>query len=250
MTERDVPPIPAADLSPGGVPTETGSREAAEMPSADLGASAQINVPEEPVALGISDTPDEAGEQEGPDALIAAFFQSMFDLSFDGRPHAFSPGWDYRPQTAGESVREEVPTRRLAQSLTRRLAQRPAPASPPAPSRAASRGWPRAGSARACWPGSTTRRRWPKWPSCHSSSPAVPPTRTPRAAGIARTIGLDRAVRTGLIEGYVVCWPAGRYPKTARSIRLRVPGGRRQRGRALGGVEAPLRAWIDAMKRV
>lgn len=67
---------------------------------------------------------------------------------------------------------------------------------------------------------------------------------------IAHIVGLDHAVRTGLIRGFTICWLKGRYPKMARCIRLNVPGGRRQRGRVLGELEAPLREWVEAFKEV
>lgn len=61
---------------------------------------------------------------------------------------------------------------------------------------------------------------------------------------IAGIVGLDTAVQKGWIEGYVVCWRAGRFPTSPTGIRVRTAPGRRTREQVLGSLEAHVRRFI------
>ena len=61
---------------------------------------------------------------------------------------------------------------------------------------------------------------------------------------IAEIIGLDVAVQKQWIEGYVICWRAGRFPTSPTGIRVRTAAGRRTREQVLGSLEAHIRRFI------
>lgn len=61
---------------------------------------------------------------------------------------------------------------------------------------------------------------------------------------IAEIVGLDTAVQKGWIEGYVICWRAGRFPTSPTGIRVRTAPGRRTREQVLGSLEAHVRRFL------
>lgn len=227
----------------------------ADAPLADSSSAADDNAAaeESPVPEPV-EGPEEV---DGTEELIAAGFQYLFDLSFDGRPHWYGPNLEYRYDVA-------------AASGFRLMSD--APTVPGGLPDAEEEGGARAGATPPAFPPGRIARRQPQlaarrldasllarlYYACAMAEIAVMPHYIARDASgrdrqtrrIAHVVGLDHAVRTGLIQGYVVCWPKGRYPKMAHSIRLTVSGGCRQRGRALGELEAPLRAWIETVKEV
>lgn len=227
----------------------------AEVPLADSSSAADNRV-----AAGEAPVPEPVEgpeELDGTEELIAAAFQSLFDLSFDGRPHWYGPNLEYRYDVA-------------AASGFRLMGDAPFPQTASTPD--AAEGDAVRAEATGAFPPGRIARGQPQlaarrldasllarlYHACVMAELAVmpyyiardPADRDRQSRRIAHVVGLDHAVRTGLIQGYVICWPKGRFPKMARSIRLIVPGGRRQRGRELGEMEAPLRAWIEAFKEV
>ena len=66
-------------------------------------------------------------------------------------------------------------------------------------------------------------------------------------AEIAGVLGLTAAVISGRIKGFTICWPNGRYPKTATKIRILTAPGQRTRSQVLGTLEAEVRTFVDAV---
>lgn len=67
---------------------------------------------------------------------------------------------------------------------------------------------------------------------------------------IGQVLALDRALAAGLITGWTVCWPPGRFPKTPSGVRLRTNGGKGARERCLGELAPRLREYVEWMKEV
>ena len=61
---------------------------------------------------------------------------------------------------------------------------------------------------------------------------------------IAQIVGLDVAVQMQWIEGYVICWRAGRFPTSPTGIRVRTAPGRRSREQVLGSLEPHIRRFV------
>ena len=61
---------------------------------------------------------------------------------------------------------------------------------------------------------------------------------------IAQIVGLDVAVQKQWIEGYVICWRAGRFPTSPTGIRVRTAPGRRTREQVLGSLEPHIRRFV------
>lgn len=233
------------------------NRRARSAPPSD-GDSARID---RPAANGMTEGPPRVAEQEetdGTEELIAAAFQSLFDLSFDGKPHWYGPNLAYQFDVAvasGFRLMGALPKPPSADTTQEggRGAERTEPTGASFPAGRIARDQPQLAARRL--DASLLARLYY---ACSMAELAVMPFYMARCPAdrdlqnrrIAHVVGLDHAVRTGLVTNYVICWPKGRYPKMARSIRLLVPGGGRQRGRVLGELEAPLRAFIEAMKDV
>ena len=60
-------------------------------------------------------------------------------------------------------------------------------------------------------------------------------------------LGLSTAVASGRIGGFVVCWKAGRYPKTPTTIRILTVPGQRTRSQVLGTLDGEIRKFVDAI---
>ena len=60
-------------------------------------------------------------------------------------------------------------------------------------------------------------------------------------------LGLSTAVASGRIKGFTICWPNGRYPKTATKIRILAATGQRTRSQVLGTLDREIRRFVDAV---
>jgi len=58
---------------------------------------------------------------------------------------------------------------------------------------------------------------------------------------------LSMAVASGRIKGFTICWPNGRYPKTATKIRILAATGQRTRSQVLGTLDREIRRFVDAV---
>jgi hypothetical protein len=83
-------------------------------------------------------------------------------------------------------------------------------------------------------------------PLCRANSPQE---RGRVNQAIGYTLALDRALAAGLITGWVVCWPSGRFPKSPTSVRLQTAGGKGARERCLGELAPNLREYLEWMKQ-
>ena len=63
---------------------------------------------------------------------------------------------------------------------------------------------------------------------------------------IAGVLRLDTATAQGWVDGYVICWRQGRFPKMPTAIRVRPAPGRRTRAQVLGSLEQEIRRFVDA----
>lgn len=123
-------------------------------------------------------------ELDGAEELVAAAFQSLFNLSFDGRPHWYGPNLAYRFDVAAASgfrLMSALPNPPSAD--TPQEGERGA--EPTGASFSAGRiarnhpSWRRGDLMRACWLACTTTPvRWRNLRSCPSTRPAAPPIGT------------------------------------------------------------------------
>jgi len=163
------------------------TRRPHDTPSADAPPADSTRTGEGGAAveeLPVFETGEGQQEPDGAAELIAAAFQSLFDLSFDGRPHWYGPNLAYPFDVAAASgfrlmsALPNPPSADTAQEGERSERSQRAPRSRPGASLVTSPSWRRGDLRRACWLAYTTPVRWRNSRSCPSTWPAAPPTGT------------------------------------------------------------------------